>query len=161
MDQKLPANLVKTTYRHAWPYHANEENLHHPRSLFGWLMKMKNKKNSLLVKILTFFKWMWKWPSGLLLHTDIVPYWQYSPPPPQNPSPASTGTLKHHLLGSVQHRLKSIFSSNLSLIFKINTPSLSHFDTIFCHPNKKNKEFQALSVEKNILFKGSSSTLEI
>ena len=42
MDHNLPANLVKPTYRHGSPYHANEENLHHI-------------KNLPLAKILTFY----------------------------------------------------------------------------------------------------------
>lgn len=164
MDQNLPANLVKPTYRHAWPYHANEENLHHPKSLFGWLMEMENIKNLPLLKILTFYKWMWEmvlWPFTPHRYHTILIVLSPIPTPSPNPSPALAGALKHQLLRSVQHRLKSIFSSNLSLIFQINTPFLSHFVTVSCHPNKKNKVFSSTFSRKNILFKGSSSTLEI
>lgn len=76
------------------------------------------------------------------------------PTPSPNPSPASAGALKHHLLRSVQHRLKSIFSSFFSLIFQINTPFLSHFDTVSCHPNKKNKVFSSTFSRKKYSFQG-------
>lgn len=149
-DQNLPANLVTPTYRHAWPYHANEENLHHPKRL----MEMENIKNLPLLKILTFYKWMWEmvlWPFTPHRYHTMLIVLSPIPTPSPNPSPALAGALKHQLLRSVQHRLKSIFSSNLSLI-QINTPFLSHFDTVSCHPNKKNKVFSSTFTRKKYSF---------
>lgn len=163
MAQNLPANLVKPTYRHAWPYHANEENLHHPKSLFGWLMEMENIKNLPLVKILTFYKWMWEmvlWPFTPHRYHTILIVLSPIPTPSPNPSPALAGALKHQLLRSVQHRLKSIFSSNLSLIFKL---TLHFWVTLLRYlviQTKKTRCFQALSVEKIFFLRALQAPLK-